>query len=144
MDWQLSTWWWIVAGVLLALELVTGTVYLLMLALGVGAAALAAHMGLGVVVQISVAAVLACVSTLVLHRRKRRQRGVPAAANPDVNLDVGECVHVSAWAEDGTARVFYRGTHWTAVPRPGLVLRSAGTYKVVELHGNRLVVDGNL
>ena len=41
-----STLWWIVTGVLVALELATGTFYLLMLSLGAVASALAAHAGL--------------------------------------------------------------------------------------------------
>jgi len=32
MDWSAATGWWIVAGVLVAAELATGTFYLLMLA----------------------------------------------------------------------------------------------------------------
>ena len=43
MDLSLSTWWWIVAGVLVAAELATGTFYLLMVAIGCAAGALAAH-----------------------------------------------------------------------------------------------------
>ena len=45
MSWAASTVWWVVAGVLVAVELATGTFYLLMLALGAAAAALAAHAG---------------------------------------------------------------------------------------------------
>ena len=41
MDWSHATTWWIVAGVLVAAELATGTFYLLMLALGAAAAAMA-------------------------------------------------------------------------------------------------------
>ncbi len=38
-----STLWWLLTGALVALELITGTFYLLMLAIGAAAAALAAH-----------------------------------------------------------------------------------------------------
>jgi len=40
--WNGSTLWWVIAGTLVALELATGTFYLLMLALGAAAGALAA------------------------------------------------------------------------------------------------------
>ena len=43
MDWTAATGWWIAAGMLVAIELLTGTFYLLMLALGCVAAALAAQ-----------------------------------------------------------------------------------------------------
>ena len=46
MDLSGATGWWIVAGVLVAAELATGTFYLLMLALGAAAAALAAHLAI--------------------------------------------------------------------------------------------------
>ena len=39
-----STLWWLLAGGIVAAELLTGTFYLLMLALGVAAAAIAAHL----------------------------------------------------------------------------------------------------
>jgi len=39
------TIWWLVAGALVALELTTGTFYLLMLALGAAAGAVVAHAG---------------------------------------------------------------------------------------------------
>ncbi|NDE73495.1 MAG: NfeD family protein, partial [Betaproteobacteria bacterium] len=38
-----TTIWWVMAGALIALELLSGTFYLLMLSLGLVAAALAAH-----------------------------------------------------------------------------------------------------
>ena len=58
MDWTAATGWWIAAGMLVAIELLTGTFYLLMLALGCVAAALAAHAGGGTVLQIAVAALV--------------------------------------------------------------------------------------
>ena len=50
--------WWLMAGAAVAVELLTGTFYLLMLALGLAAAALAAHAGMPVPVQLVVAAVV--------------------------------------------------------------------------------------
>ena len=47
MEFQASTLWWVLAGVLVIAELLTGTFYLLMLALGSVAAAGAAHAGAG-------------------------------------------------------------------------------------------------
>ena len=38
MDWSAATWWWIASGVLVAAELATSTVYLLMIARGAAAA----------------------------------------------------------------------------------------------------------
>ena len=41
---------------------------------------------------------------------------------------------------DGTARIPYRGSQWTVVLRPGS-LPSTGLYRVIEVQGNRLIVD---
>jgi membrane protein implicated in regulation of membrane protease activity len=136
-----STVWWLVAGTVVAVELATGTFYLLMLALGLAAGALAAHAGGSVPAQLVVAAVVGggAVSGVYLHRR-----GHPVAreagGNRDVNLDVGETVQVDAWNPDGTAHVRYRGADWTVVAAPGSV-RSDGPYRVREVIGSRLVVE---
>ena len=53
-----STLWWLLAGSAIALELFTGTFYLLMLALGAAAAALTAHLGFGGAAQMVAAAIV--------------------------------------------------------------------------------------
>ena len=59
-----STWWWIVTGVLVALELTTGTFYLLMLAIGGVSGALAAHAGASFATQMVVAALVGGVAVV--------------------------------------------------------------------------------
>jgi len=72
-------------------------------------------------------------------RRSREPAPPPAAANRDVNLDIGERVQVEAWGSDGTARVSYRGTQWTAQLAPGAA-RMAGEHRVAAVEGNWLVL----
>lgn len=135
------TLWWLLTGALIAVELLSGTFYLLMLAVGTVAAALSAHAGLPAVAQIVVAAVLGGGAVVAWHLRKSANRGEPPAqSNPNVNLDIGETVQVATWNADGTANVQYRGANWTAIHRPG-VIPSAGPHRVAELVGNRLLVD---
>ena len=138
---QASTIWWIFVGLTMAAELLTGTIYLLMIGAGLAAGALAAHLGLDWPVQISSAAIVGACSIL-LGRRIRRALGprLPASANPDLNLDIGETVHVPEWGHDGTARIPYRGSLWTVALRPG-ALPVAGSFRIVEVQGNRLLVD---
>ena len=52
---EVSTLWWLATGAAVAVELATGTFYLLMFALGLAAAALATHAGLGMSTQFVVA-----------------------------------------------------------------------------------------
>src|SRR5919205_1284319 len=46
MNWDYSTAWWVATGLLIVLELTSGTFYLLMLAIGTVMGALTAHAGL--------------------------------------------------------------------------------------------------
>jgi len=140
MDLSAATLWWVAAGVAVAAELATGTFYLLMIALGMVAGALAAHLGLGATWQIAVAALLGAAATALWHwKRAQHPRSEPAARNRDVNLDIGERVQVDAWASDGTARVSYRGTQWSARLAPGAP-RVAGAHRVDAVEGNWLVL----
>ncbi|MDP3617519.1 MAG: NfeD family protein [Rhodoferax sp.] len=136
-----STIWWVLAGAAIAVELLTGTFYLLMLSLGLIAAAIAAHLGATVTLQLVVAAVAG--GGFVVAWRLYKQKtpsAAPARANRDVNLDVGETVQVDAWGPDGTSSVKYRGANWSvslatgAAPIPGL-------HRFVEVVGSRLVVE---
>ena len=135
------TIWWLLAGAAVAVELLTGTFYLLMIAIGFAAAALAAHLGVGPQLQILAAALVGGGAVVAWHLKRDRSRSeLPAQANANVNMDIGETVQVGAWNPDGTAHVQYRGSNWTVVHRPG-VSPSAGAHRVAEVIGNRLLVD---
>jgi len=140
MDFSASTLWWLLAGIAVAAELMTGTFYLLMVALGLAAAALAAHAGLAMGPQLVAAAVIGGGATALLHWKRRN---MPAAEdsreNRDVNLDIGERVQVAAWQADGTARVAYRGSTWSARLQPGAVA-APGMHRVAAVEGNWLVL----
>jgi len=136
-----STVWWLLTGAAVAVELVTGTFYLLMLAIGLAAGALAAHAGAGLPAQLVVAALVGGGAVGAWHLvRRRRPAALRANANPDVNLDVGETVLVEAWQPDGTAQVRYRGASWTVAHPPGAA-PAAGLHRVREVVGSRLIVE---
>lgn len=136
-----STVWWLIAGTAIVVELLSGTVYLLLLAAGFAGAALSAHLGFGIVTQLIVASVIGVGSVLVWYSiQRKRPPAPPTGTNRDVNLDIGEIVHVEAWNADGTATVRYRGAQWTVVPPAGRT-PSIGEHRVVEVIGSRLVVD---
>jgi membrane protein implicated in regulation of membrane protease activity len=140
MEWNTSTMWWLAAGALVAAELATGTFYLLMVALGCVAGAVAAHAGIGPTAQMVVAALLGAGATTVLYLRRRRlPAAAPAESNRDVNLDIGQAVHVAHWAHDGSARVHYRGASW-AVRFAGSDAPAPGEHVIVALNGNELRV----
>jgi|SRR5580765_2877896 membrane protein implicated in regulation of membrane protease activity len=142
MDVSTATGWWVAAGLAIAAELGTGTFYLLMIAVGLAAAAIAAHLGLALPAQMVTGAIVGAGATALWWAYRRRQGGssdVAAHANRDVNLDIGERVHVAAWSADGTAQVRYRGSGWTARLAPGAPA-VAGEHVVSAVEGNWLVL----
>ena len=141
MSWTAALGWWIVAGVLVAIELASGTFYLLMLALGAVAAALAAHVGMSMPIQLFAAALVGGGAVAGWHQRQRMRPGpAPANANRDVNLDIGEHVHVAEWQPDGTASVDYRGARWSA-RHAGVDVPSPGEFVIQAIEGSRLVLS---
>jgi membrane protein implicated in regulation of membrane protease activity len=132
--------WWIVAGVLLVLELMSGTFYLLMIAIGFVAGGLAHWAGAGLAIELPVAALVSFVAVLGLRRSrfgisKRRD----ASHDPNVNLDIGETLQVKQW-HDGHARAMYRGAEWDVDLAPG-ENEGAALYQITAMHGSRLVVS---
>ena len=135
-----STLWWLAAGGLIAVELITGTFYLLMISLGLIAAALATHAGLATPWQWVSAAVVGGGSVLAWRAYKRSQpAAAPARSNHDVNMDVGETVQVDHWQADNTCSVKYRGAHWDATLQEGQPAET-GAYVIAEVVGSRLVL----
>ena len=128
--------WWIAAAILVGVEMMTGTFYLLIVALACFVGGMVAVVGLGSGWQWGVAAVVEVVGTLAVRRWKRHYMATPKLTN---NLDIGQRVSVIEWRADGSARVAYRGTHWDAV------LDSASTPKreqmmIVDMRGAQLVL----
>ncbi|MGZ5201223.1 MAG: NfeD family protein [Telluria sp.] len=132
--------WLVAAGVLVILELFSGTFYLLMIAIGLGFGALAALGGIQGPMQAIVAAIVGVIATGLLHRSRL---GHPAKANAardhNVNLDIGQRVQVPNWHE-GKARVLYRGALWDIELGQGATPQ-AGEFKIVEVQGSRLIVS---
>ncbi len=135
-----ATIWWLLAGIAIVAELLSGTFFLLMLSIGMAAAALAASTGASSVVQILTAAATGGGAVLIWYRiKKKRSAGHSARADRSVNLDIGETIYVSQWLPDGTANVKYRGANWTAIHHPHHS-PLPGFHRVTEMVGNRLLV----
>jgi membrane protein implicated in regulation of membrane protease activity len=141
MTFSVAVLWWIAAGIAVAVELATGTFYLLMIALGLAAGAVAAHLGIAGAWQVVVAALIGGGATALWHwNRMRRPQSEPVARNRDAHLDVGERVSVAAWGADRTARVTYRGSMWTARLAPDANAAQPGEHIVTAVEGNWLVL----
>lgn len=137
-----SSFWWLLTGAAVIAELLTGTFYLLMFALGLMAGALAAHLGFGLTGQIAMAAIVSGGAVAAWHwQRSKNPPTLPASANQDVHLDIGELIHVGHWNADGTASVKFRGAQWTAIPANPEEQHTAGNFRIKEMRGNRLVLE---
>jgi membrane protein implicated in regulation of membrane protease activity len=131
--------WLIGAGVLIILELFSGTFYLLMIAIGMAAGAITALLRIDLPGQTLVAAVVGVIATVLLRRsRLGKTERQDVASDPNVNMDIGQSVHVPAW-QDGAARVMYRGAMWDVELAPG-VAPQPGTFRIREVRGSRLIV----
>jgi membrane protein implicated in regulation of membrane protease activity len=110
--------WTIVGFVLITVEMVTGTFYLLVLGVGAFAGALAAWLGAPFLVQVAVAGLVSVVGTWMVFKWHLSQQKVGGPSN---DLDVGQTVTLARWVNqaDGAMKVKYRGTEWDARIKPG-------------------------
>src|SRR6185295_3262709 len=126
--------WWALAVILVGIELMTGTFYLLAVGVAFAVGGLAAMLGAALPVQLIIGGVLSVAGTMAAHRW-RRQRVPP----PTPSLDLGQSVRVLEWKDDGSARVNYRGTQWDAeLAAPGVP--RAETMYIVGTRGSTLLI----
>jgi len=138
-DWMI---WLAMAGIVVILEMFSGTFYLLMIAFGLAAGALAALAGLTPSAQLIAAAVVGIVATYALRRsRWGRRRATDAVRDPNINLDIGQSVRVERWDAGGSARAMYRGAPWDIELVPGEDAQP-GSFIIREVRGSRLIVSG--
>jgi membrane protein implicated in regulation of membrane protease activity len=134
--------WLATAGVLVILELFTGTFYLLMIAIGLAVGGLVALGGAGLPAQAIAAGLVGVLATGLLHRsRFGRPARHDATRDRNVNMDIGQRVTVPAW-DNGRARVMYRGALWDVELGQGATAQ-AGDFRIVEVQGSRLVVSNS-
>jgi membrane protein implicated in regulation of membrane protease activity len=127
--------WWILAAVLVGVELTSGTFYLLVYGLAAAAAGLAAWLGAGLFVQLLTAGVIAALGTLAL-RHWKRSTSHPESSVQD--MDIGQTVQVESW-QAGRGQVKYRGALWDAEAASADV-DSTRPLVIRAIKGNTLVV----
>lgn len=132
--------WAVIGLVLVIVEVVTGTFYLLMLGVAAFGAALAAWLGLGFSAQSIVAAVVSAVGCYGVHvyRAKNRAGQMPP-------IDAGMPASFESWIDAAArlARVRYRGASWEARVEGAEALEPGATVYVLAADGNTLKVAKN-
>jgi membrane protein implicated in regulation of membrane protease activity len=127
--------WWILAAVLVGVELTSGTFYLLVYGVAAMVAGVAAWLGAGMVVQLLTAGGIAVLGTLALRRWKRGTGQADAGLQ---DMDIGQSVQVEAW-QNGRGQVKYRGALWDAEAESGSV-DSTRPLIIRAVKGNTLVL----
>jgi len=105
--------WWAVAGIgLIIVEMMSGTLVLLVLGVAALAGAAAAWFGFSFWVQVVTAVALAAVGMIVASSLKKKSAG----AKNNASLDIGHTVILESWVSeaDGIAKVRYRDATWDA------------------------------
>lgn len=128
--------WWILAAVLVGVELASGTFYLLVYGLAAAAAGIAAWLGAGLFMQLLTAGVIATLGTLALRHWKRSTTHPESSVQ---DMDIGQGVQVESW-QAGRGRVKYRGALWDAEAASADV-DSTRPLVIRAIKGNTLVLD---
>lgn len=128
--------WFIAAAILVGVEMMTGTFYLLVLAVAAVAAGVLAFVGVDFWWQVASGALVAVIGTYLLHEWKKKNATQPKLS---ANLDVGQRVRVNEWRDDGTARVMYRGSQWDAILESDITPKSEQMV-IVGTRGSQLVL----
>ena len=129
--------WWALAAVLIGVELMSGTFYLLAVGFAFIAGGVVAWLGAEVPMQLAVGGVLSVVGVIAAHQWRLRRASPP----PQVSFDLGQTVRVQTWRDDGSARVEYRGTQWDAEMADTKGSR-AETMVIVGTRGSTLLIAG--
>ncbi|PIV14951.1 MAG: hypothetical protein COS43_04850 [Gallionellales bacterium CG03_land_8_20_14_0_80_55_15] len=130
---EIYIYWFLLALILLALEMATGTFYLLMIAIAMALGGLAALLEASIAWQLTLSALAVIAGTFILRNGKR------GGAAADSNLDVGQPVQVLTWHENGAARVAYRGAEWDAEPESS-DMPHEGVFYIKAIQGASLIL----
>jgi membrane protein implicated in regulation of membrane protease activity len=133
---EIYIYWFLLALVLVGLEMATGTFYLLVVAIALAVGGLAALLGSSTAWQLVLGALTGITGTVILRRWKSTQ----AKDAPNASFDIGQPVRVIKWNDNGTARVFYRGAEWDAEPESADTVREETLY-IAAVRGSGLVLS---
>ncbi|HUN69868.1 MAG TPA: hypothetical protein VMU46_13795 [Burkholderiales bacterium] len=129
--------WAVIGLVLVIVELLTGTFYLLVLGVAAFGAALAAYLGQAFPVQAIVGTAIAAVGCYGVHLYHAR-----SATRKMAQVDAGLPASFESWVDKGArlARVRYRGTQWDALVEGDALPEAGAMLYVTSTHGNTLKV----
>lgn len=128
-------YWFLLALILLGLEMASGTFYLLVLAIAMIVGGITALLSDSLSWQLTLCALTMIFGTLILRRWKAAKVNDSASTS----LDIGQPVQILTWHENGSARVLYRGAEWDAELETSDMPRD-GMFYIKAVHGSTLVL----
>lgn len=128
-------YWFLLALILLGLEMASGTFYLLVLAIAMIVGGITALLSDSLSWQLTLCALTMIFGTLILRRWKTAQ----VSDSASTSLDIGQSVQILTWHENGSARVLYRGAEWDAELEAADMPRE-GMFFIKAVHGSTLVL----
>jgi membrane protein implicated in regulation of membrane protease activity len=134
---------WLLAGLLLVVvELMTGTFYLLIFGIAAGIGSVVAFLDQPFWVQALIAATSAITGGVLVHRY---HRAANASSPKDSANDIGEPVSIESWVSEPMrlARVRYRGTTWDAEILGTERIDANALLYVVATDGSRLKISSS-
>ena len=130
---EIYSYWFLLALLLLGLEMATATFYLLVVSVAMALAGIAAMLGAAMAWQLLLGALTVILGTVFLRRWKKSQ------PPEDTSPDIGQQVKILIWHENGSARVMYRGAEWDAECEAANLPRD-GIFYIKAMHGSSLVI----
>jgi len=134
--------WWAVAGIgLIIVEMMSGTLILLVLGLAAFGGAAAAWFGLSFALQAVIAVALAAVGMIVASSLKKNK---VAGDKSNDSLDIGHTVILDSWVSeaDGVAKVRYRNATWDAKV-VGAHTPGGTVFYICAMNGSTLHISSN-
>ena len=128
-------YWFVLALVMLGLEMLTGTFYLLMVSIAMAVGGVMALLGFDLTWQFAFCGLAGVVGTVIL----RRVKGAKTDDSVSQSLDVGQAVRLIAWNENGSVRVHYRGAEWGAAPESVDTPHAEPLY-IQSIQGSKLIL----
>ena len=132
--------WLLVGLMLVVVELMTGTFYLLILGIAAGIGSLIAYLDQPFWMQAVIAAIAAIIGGVLVHRY---HSAANASSPKDTANDIGQTVTIASWVSEPQriARVHYRGTTWDAEVLGNDRIEPNALLYVVAMDGSRVKVS---
>lgn len=133
------TVWCIIALVVLGVEMLTTTIYLLAIFAGAVAAAFCSAISLSFDVQLYVAATVIFVVAILCHKLKKNIK--KKLGKSTTNLDQGEIVVIKEKKDDLSYIAFYRGANWQVKEENNQDLKIQDKVRIKKIDGITLIVE---